>query len=154
MILCPLLPAFCIFFQVSHNFMKHCSCSVFLSLIFSFSPFLSAHALFSWYFSGHIYSPPPGGGYFPIYRPLDLAECGWDLAKCGWDLAVCGWDLAECGWELAECRWDLAECGWDLAECGWDLAECGWDLAEWLERLGVNAKVLIVLGIQPSVDEI
>jgi hypothetical protein len=29
-------PIACIFFQASHNFMKHCSCSVFLSLIFSF----------------------------------------------------------------------------------------------------------------------
>ena len=67
-------PIACIFFQVSHNFMKHCSCSVFLSLIFSFplsflsfSPFLSAHARC---FHG-IFSPSGGGGgYFPIYRPL------------------------------------------------------------------------------------
>ncbi len=48
----PLLPAF--FFQVSYNLMKNCSCSVILSLFFSFplsflsfSPFfLSARALF------------------------------------------------------------------------------------------------------------
>jgi len=77
MILCPLLPAF--FFQVSHNFMKHCSCSVTLSPIFSFPlSFLSFllfcrrarcfHDIFSP--SGHIYYPPPGGGYFPKYRPL------------------------------------------------------------------------------------
>ena len=81
MILCPLLPAF--FFQVSHNFMKHCSCSVTLSLIFSFplsflsfSPFLSArarcfHDIFSP--SGHIYSPPPGGGVFSkIQTPVKI----------------------------------------------------------------------------------
>jgi len=66
-------PIACIFFQVSHNFMKHCSCSVFLSLIFSFplsflsfSPFLSAHARC---FHG-IFSPSGGGGNFPIYKPL------------------------------------------------------------------------------------
>ena len=71
------------FFQVSHNFMKNCSCSVCLSLIFSFpfsflyfSPFLSARALFSWYFfpiRPYLFPPPGerGGGYFPIYRPLD-----------------------------------------------------------------------------------
>ncbi len=45
------------FFQVSHNLMKHCFCSVILSLFFSFpisflsfSPFLSVRALFLWYF--------------------------------------------------------------------------------------------------------
>ncbi len=72
-------PIACIFFQVSHNFMKHCSRSVTLSLIFSFplsflsfSPFLSArarcfHDIFSP--SGHIYSPPPGGG--GIFQNID-----------------------------------------------------------------------------------
>ena len=78
MILCPLLPAF--FFQVSHNFMKHCSCSVtylffspFLSLFFSF--FVGAGALFSWYFfpiRPYLFPPPPGeggGGIFQYIYP-------------------------------------------------------------------------------------
>ncbi len=72
-------PISCIFFQVYHNFMKHCSWSVFLSLIFSFllsflsfPPFLSARVLFSWYFFPiRPYLFPPWGGYFPIYRPLE-----------------------------------------------------------------------------------
>jgi hypothetical protein len=47
----------CIVSQVSHNFMKHCSCSVMLPLIFSFSlsflsfsPFLAARAFFMIFF--------------------------------------------------------------------------------------------------------
>ncbi len=62
---------YCLHF-FSHNFMKHCSCSVFLSLIFSFplsflslSPFLSVRALFSWYFfpiRPYLFPPPGGGG--------------------------------------------------------------------------------------------
>jgi hypothetical protein len=42
-----------------------------LSFLF-FSSFLSARALFSWYFfpiRPYLF-PPQGGGYFPIYRPL------------------------------------------------------------------------------------
>jgi hypothetical protein len=76
MILCPLLPAF--FFQVSHNFMKHCSCSVILSLFFSFplsflsfSPFfVGARVVFLRFFPPQaIFIPPPprgggGGGVF------------------------------------------------------------------------------------------
>ncbi len=85
MILCPLLPAF--FFQVSHNFMKHCSWSVFLSLIFSFplsflafSPFLSARLLFSWYFfpiRPYLFPPPPPGvgGIFQYIDPWFFLLC-------------------------------------------------------------------------------
>ncbi len=63
---------YCLFFsQVSHNFMKNCSCSVILSLFFSFlfpCPFflfllfLSAHTLFFWYFfplMPYLFPPPP-----------------------------------------------------------------------------------------------
>jgi hypothetical protein len=60
--------------------MKHCSCSVFLSLIFSFplsflsfSPFCrrARARCFQDIFSpsGHIYSPPPGGG--GIFQYID-----------------------------------------------------------------------------------
>jgi hypothetical protein len=72
------------FFQVSHNFMKNCSCSVILSLFFSFplsflsfSPFFQRACCFYDTFSpsGHIYFPPPrgggGGGYFPIFHFID-----------------------------------------------------------------------------------
>jgi hypothetical protein len=77
-----LSPIACIFFQVSHNLMKHCSCSVILSLFFSFplsflsfSPFFVGACCFYDIFSpsGHIYFPPGGGGgggLFSIYRPL------------------------------------------------------------------------------------
>ncbi len=72
-------PIACIFFQVSHNFMKHCSCSVILSLIFSFplsflsflSFFVSVRVVFMIFFPHQaIFIPPPRGRYFPIYRPL------------------------------------------------------------------------------------
>ncbi len=73
--ICPLLPAF--FFQVSHNVM---------SLIFSFplsflsfSPFLSAHALFSWYFfpiRPFLFPPPPGGGG-GIFQYIDPWSSLW-----------------------------------------------------------------------------
>jgi hypothetical protein len=63
--------------------MTHCSCSVFLSLIFSFplsflsfSPFFVGARVFFMIFFPHqaiFIPPPPGGGYFPIYRPLHLA---------------------------------------------------------------------------------
>ncbi len=45
---------------------------LFFSLVLSF--FLLARALFSWYFfpiRPYLFPPPPGGRYFPIYRPLN-----------------------------------------------------------------------------------
>jgi hypothetical protein len=82
-------PIACIFFQVSHNFMKHCSCSVFLSLIFSFLlsfrsffPFLffvGARVVFTIFFPHQaIFIPPPELNshifevlFFPIRSPTD-----------------------------------------------------------------------------------
>ncbi len=80
MILCPLLPAFFSKFPMIYetlfllcNFVTYLFFSLVLSFFFSFFCWRARcfHDIFSP--SGHIYSPPPrgGGGYFPIYRPLE-----------------------------------------------------------------------------------
>ena len=75
-------PIACIFFQVSHNFMKHCSCSVFfvthlffffsLVLSFFFSFFVGARVVFMIFFPHQaiFIPPPPGkGGIFQYIDP-------------------------------------------------------------------------------------
>jgi hypothetical protein len=87
-------PIACIFFQVSHNFMKHCSCSVILSLIFSFplsflsffSFFVGARFVFMIFFPHQaIFIPPPprGGGIFSnIWTPETCLTLSQEMYPC------------------------------------------------------------------------
>ncbi len=86
-------PIACIFFQVSHNFMKHCSCSViffsFLLSFLSFSPFFvgALIVLLMIFRPQAIFIPPPPHIFSNIlYRPLPhkgscsvQRECGREM---------------------------------------------------------------------------